>query len=374
MTAYFILTAIIIIQYYIISVIIKKRANLVFLIIVCIELSLIAGLRSVSVGRDSVIYYNLYYYVLNLGGFSFIKTHMEIGFLTYVKLLTSLFNSHLSLFLITAFVIVASNMRIIYKYSKMPLLSVLIYISAVSIGYYVLSLSFLRIAIALVFIFFAFDCILKRKPLKFTLLIFAAMLFHKSAFFFLILYPLSKIKLKVYHMFIITAISVIVAFSAEYIVGILPFGLNTYSFYLSYDPMSLLHLSYFTLVLKIFLVFIVFAFVFSLTRRYLQSNIFLNTLCWAMFLALMVEIISLRIIFINRIIYFAAFNILAIPAAIECVTNRNKKIMLIFSVLLILLVNNIQFFLNRADREHVLYYESYFANPTETPNWIKEGY
>jgi hypothetical protein len=363
MQYYLVLVSIIIIQYIVFKVLFRENYKYLFLVVTGIELALIAGLRSVSVGRDSVEYCSIFYDVLNTQSIFLLKSHMEKTFLVYVQMLTYLFNSHISLFLVTAFLVVFSNIRLIWKYSEIPLLSVLIYISAVSFGYYVLSMSFLRQALAIAISFFAFDAVLKRKPLKFICLIILAMAFHKSAVVLLILYPISKIKFKLLFVFLGIAIVPIIIFSVQHI----QFFFSSYLFWdLKFD--SHLNLNF---IIKMLFSFSILIFVYFSTRKHLNNNVYLNTLCWIMLFAFIVEIIPLtsaKMLFFNRVLYFASFYIIAIPTAIKFVNDRKLQLFISYFVFLVISINTLEFYIKRAEREYVLRYESYFTNPTINSN------
>jgi hypothetical protein len=328
-----------------------------------IELSLIAGFRSVNVGWDSADYYNIFY---SNGS----RIDMELGFLWYVRWIAKFFDSHISLFLITAFFIVFSNMRFIYKYSAMPLLSVLMYISAIPFGQYHLVLSLLRQGLAISIFLFAFDSILKRKPLRFIILVFIAMLFHKSALLCLLLYPLAKIKFNFkYATPSVVLIGVIIFLFPQVlyqIVSNLSYG--GYSSWIMYNT------DYIGILIKMFLSLFLFVLFYICGYNKLKSSIIFNTLCWALFLSFVNELISQKIYFFTRCsFYFSCFYIIAFPYVINIIEDKKNRIILVFAVLFMLVFNNIEFFINRAEKVHLRNYESYFTNPSGSVTYLRGG-
>ena len=82
--------------------------------------------------------------------------------------------------------------RFIYKHSKMPFLSIFLYIG---FNYFTFTFSGLRQAIAISIICISYDYIREQKLFKFLVTVILAALFHKSAIFFIPAYAISKIKL-----------------------------------------------------------------------------------------------------------------------------------------------------------------------------------
>ncbi len=83
-------------------------------------------------------------------------------------------------------------MRFIYRYSKIPWLSVYLYITLQFLAY---DMNLLRQSIAISFFLFAYPYLMERKPVHYTILILVGGLFHNSLFFVYPLYFLLPLKL-----------------------------------------------------------------------------------------------------------------------------------------------------------------------------------
>lgn len=116
----------------------------------------------------------------------------ELGWRYYVKLLSTLSNNEGILIYITGFVIIYSYFLVIKKHSRIPWLSIFLFIAMVFYN----SLFVLRQNLAIALCMFSFPFIVERKFWKFLLVMGIAFLFHKTAFIFSILYFLYPIKVR----------------------------------------------------------------------------------------------------------------------------------------------------------------------------------
>lgn len=83
---------------------------------------------------------------------------------------------------------IISTMYIVYKYSKQPLVSVIIFMAL----YYLYSFFLIRQMLSISFILLAFVFMKKKKPFLFTIMVLIATLIHQTAIIFLIAYPICK--------------------------------------------------------------------------------------------------------------------------------------------------------------------------------------
>lgn len=158
----------------------------------------ICGLRSVKIGLDTPQYYFLFRDASKFQNlFDFIshikkdREHPEWGYIVYEWCL-SLIGNYNSFLFVTAIITILPLMWLIYKYSKIPWLSIALFIL---FGYFTFYMSTLRQAIALAFCFFAFHYSLQNKLLKYLFCLFLAFLFHQTAIVFFPIYWIKKIPL-----------------------------------------------------------------------------------------------------------------------------------------------------------------------------------
>lgn len=172
----------------------KKKSQLLFCVITCLIVSLFQGFRSFSVGTDLTSYIPSYEIIgeqiHNIENLNFLN--YEPGYVIYNKLLYLLGFDKRGFLIITAMIIQIPIFYTIYKYSKNPFFSILIYFAFAN---FIITFSGLRQSIAMALCFFAYSFIKEKKIIHFMLNILVAATFHTSALFCMILYPLYYVKL-----------------------------------------------------------------------------------------------------------------------------------------------------------------------------------
>ncbi len=170
----------------------NKKHRILFISIIILFI-LAQGLRSFSVGVDLIAYEPIF--VTNsVSSLKEIISERKAEWLFYiinwlVSLLGGNFRTILFVVSISIFIPLAI---IIFKYSKMPYLSLLLFIF---LDLFAFSLSGLRQTMAIGATLISFIYIKKRKILPFIILVAVACLFHKSAFVFFLAYPIYHFKL-----------------------------------------------------------------------------------------------------------------------------------------------------------------------------------
>ncbi len=169
----------------------RNKQGKVLCIIIGIQLFLTAALRSTSVGGDLAAYIPNYIRLESVGWDEIFVGRLEPGYTLLNKIL-SVFSTDERLLLVATSGIVVSGFTIfIYKNSRIPWLSLFLF---VGMGFYTISLSMLRQAIAITLTLWSIQYVEKRSFIKFFGVVFIAILFHYTAIIFLILYPISKFK------------------------------------------------------------------------------------------------------------------------------------------------------------------------------------
>ena len=163
-----------------------------FVVIITLQLVVILALRDFTVGTDVPNYVTHFRFIAENSFDAIFELRHEIGYKILNKAI-SFFTTNNQVFLtIVAILSIAPVGRFIYKNSRMPFLSFIIYIA---FNYYSFVFSGLRQAIAYGIIFISYDYIKNRKLAKFLICVSLASLFHKSALIFLPAYFLYRIKL-----------------------------------------------------------------------------------------------------------------------------------------------------------------------------------
>ena len=165
----------------------KQFYRKLFFFTVCFTIIIFQGLRSFSVGTDLRAYLPSYLNIGHLPFNTFSYQNFEPGFIFLNKILYTLGFSKRGFLFIVACMVQIPIFYTMYKYSSLPLLSILCYFA---IGNFLMTFSGLRQSIAMAICFAAYGSIKTKNLKQFICMIVIASLFHKSALFCLSLYPL----------------------------------------------------------------------------------------------------------------------------------------------------------------------------------------
>ncbi|MHB8126274.1 MAG: EpsG family protein [Desulfitobacteriaceae bacterium] len=167
----------------------------------CLCIFLIQAVRGFTVGTDIHTYLLAYQNSKNLNFFKGdILLDFELGYSLYTQFFSRIGFSEQQYLALTAIVIIVPIGLIVYRNSKMPEMSMFLYIV---LGFFTFAFSGLRQSIAIALVFFSFEYIKKEKYFKFLACIVLATLFHTSAIVCVILYPLYKLKIRKHHLLFI---------------------------------------------------------------------------------------------------------------------------------------------------------------------------
>lgn len=210
---YFCLLILAILIFRLISLKFKKNGEIFFFVLSAICVVAFQGLRSYFVGTDTQVYINSFIeigkHISLKSGLGITYQNFEIGFIVFNKILFMLHvNERLFLIIVSA-IVQLPIFYTIYKYSDSPLLSVLTYFS---LGNFFVTFSALRQSISMALCFYGYHFIKKKKILLYVITVLLAALFHKSALFCLILYPLYRCKVPMDCNLVFTSIIIVLCF------------------------------------------------------------------------------------------------------------------------------------------------------------------
>ena len=178
----------------------KNNAKKAFCIVGFILLALYMSLRHPSSGMDIISrdekigYYDMFTYISKLPlskCFTVKITNYENGYIVLNKFLSYISKDPQIIIAFCGILQSACLFTLIYKTSKKPFLSTVIYLA---LPCFLINLSGLRQSIAISITMIAFLMIKEKKLVKFILLVLFASLFHSSAIIFLIAYPLYHLR------------------------------------------------------------------------------------------------------------------------------------------------------------------------------------
>lgn len=174
----------------------KRQAYFIFVVIV-----LLLGLRHPSMGNDlrfgrtngylwafETIASVPFSEVIHWSSF----LNYERGYVLFNKILSYISNDSQCLILACAIFSIFPITWLMKKHSKDIAFSSLVFMG---LPVFLMMYSGLRQGIAIGICCFAYDAIIERKPIKFVLIVLLASLFHSSALFFIVAYPMYTIRL-----------------------------------------------------------------------------------------------------------------------------------------------------------------------------------
>jgi transmembrane protein EpsG len=293
---------------------------------------LVMGLRDRSVGVDIAQYLDLFDNDRYIVYGSFNK--LEYGFHAYMRIMSFLGLRGQAFIMVTSLMISVSFARFFYKYSDNVGLSFYLHLT---IGLFIVTLSALRQSIAICLILFAIDYILKRKPVKFLIIVYLASTFHFSAVVFLPVYFCTKINLVSYdRLFMILLFLFSLLLLKEMLMSFVQ-NFIPEQYLANYGVLrDKVRMNFLLVLISLAIpVFIVFLWKFTDQKANLISNeesFFFVLTC----ISTVITIFALNFIMISRIsFYFIPAYIVLIPNALSRVKLASNKLLLFGSIILV---------------------------------------
>ena len=291
------------------------------LFITFIILWLIAGFRDISVGTDTIAYYQ-YFSGVSDGSINVLR-HMnfpyifashgyENGFQLYTLLITKITNSFTTFLLITYGFIYYSFYRFIKKYSRDYLLSMVLFITL----FFFSSMNTLREALAVAVLAWSYKYIIEKRLLKFLIILLFGILIHQASILMLAAYFVYGKKITRANAVSYFAIAISVFLVIDELIYIAANFNPRYSFYIArLNSYSLGSIMLFTLYASIS------CLLFYLYSNY-QNNRFakiLDTLKQSFYLKMIIlstlcALVAIKVNALSRTSdYFMIFSLISIP-------------------------------------------------------------
>ena len=166
-----------------------------YCIIIGLAMTLIVGFRDINLGMNdtSLIYLPIFTELSKLSvtdAFYFIKnSNIEVVFYMLTKFYIVISNNYRIYLILLAIPLNFFVSRFIYKYSKIPFLSFIIFFS---LNYFAIEFTLLKHCIALSILILSYDYVVNKNFKKFALAVILASFFHRTALIFLIVYQLAQ--------------------------------------------------------------------------------------------------------------------------------------------------------------------------------------
>ena len=292
----------------------KRRDSKIAIISFFILLIGILAFRSISVGTDLATYVPWFKKLHNTAwrGVTDAIENIEVGFLYLTKLI-SVFSGNEQVYLaVIACITVIPIFILFYKESENAILSISIFLILPN---FIMLFSGLRQAIAIGLGVPAYYLARKKKIFWFLCIVAFAMLFHKSAFILLLLYPLLHVRItKKWLWFVVPCMAIMLLFNARIFNFLLQFLDETYQE--RYGEIE--STGAYTMII-LFVLFAIYAFIVPSSQKLDEAtiglrNILLLTVCIQFFAPL--NSIAMRMNY-----YFLIF----LPILIPKIANRCKE-------------------------------------------------
>lgn len=201
-----------------------------------LPLFILSALRGETVGGDLKNYLPGFDDASKADSFEHLMwtTNTEPGFKILNWIISVLSPTHRMFIIVTSIISLIGPAYLIYKYSKSPLFSSLLYFS---LGFYTNTFNNVRQSVALSLCLFAIPLVVERKLLKFLIIVILAATIHYSAGIFIILYPLSKCINGIKSIII----SLIAGFTLFYLLRISIRRIIINSIFVRYDPETIMN-------------------------------------------------------------------------------------------------------------------------------------
>lgn len=189
---------------------------------------LFMGLRSAEVGNDSAQFYQAYMRIQGIPWAEYSAERYEWGFFALCKLLGILCPHPQAIFLFTSLVFTASLFRFIQMYSHNAALSCLLFLF---LNLWAVYMNLMRQILALCIVLYAAGYLLEGMKFRFCLGVFAASLFHRSAWVCLVMLFFCSRKFSAKTIMVFIPLSVLCFWQYERIFSLAVILLNRYSGY-----------------------------------------------------------------------------------------------------------------------------------------------
>lgn len=196
----------------------STRMGIYYCLVMGVGMALIGALRSTEVGYDSGTYSRHFYECASMSWGQIMQEFGdEPGFFLLCKFTSLFFSNHQWIFAIVSCIISVSITRLIYRYSSNYMVSFLMLIPMMYLGFF---LTALRQVLAFSLVLYGFTYAERKNIFLWAVIILIASLFHRSALLAFPLYFLSNRPLKLHHYGILILVFILVFVFRRYILSL----------------------------------------------------------------------------------------------------------------------------------------------------------
>ncbi len=313
----------------------RKINNKLFLIVSCVELIILAGIRGYNVGADTFTYLSALDHYASLPKGEILSAKLvypydfEIAYFMLTKICALLGFSKTAFLFLIAIITYVPIFIAIHKLSVDPYLSILTYFA---FGLFAYSLGIFRQMIAISIIICGIDFIKDRKLIKYALLVAIAMTFHTSSIIALALYFIYPFAWKLNVRIALPAAAVSLVFGRpiiSFVFSLFP----SYSHYLNgkYDVQGGSYL----MLLMYGIILVAYCIANHIKKPVGYSKISFDAIA----LSLVIQSLAYSMNIFGRIIgYFSVYLLFAIPNIINVFGKKTRQFIKLFVTIILWLL------------------------------------
>lgn len=274
----------------------KNRQGIrAYLIIAFVELQIVSGLRLPLAG-DTENYTNAFVDISNLSLAEVLNYGYEKGFMFFLYLVSFISSKPQSIIFFSSLFLNILILNYIYKKSKAPWLSVIFY---VTLMFFFNGMTVLRSMMACSILLYSNDYIVKRKLIKFLIILFVASSFHFSTIIYGVVYFLYPMQLKLKNFVFIATPLILLSFV---ILPILQIVIQIHPRFTSYAEVDFYQSAYANVLEFLFNLFIFLFFAYCHKWK-LKEIVELEKLyMWLAYLSVVFAFMSINVMIIIRFV------------------------------------------------------------------------
>lgn len=301
----------------------KKIDKKTFLKIVWILLVMLFSLRGYSVGTDTENYILIFKDIISLPLNEAFNGRMEVGFVVLIRVIGFISKNPQILLMVTGIIYATAIVKLIGKYSKNHMASILIFILLMFLMSF---MNIMRQALTISIIMIGFKYLVERQNIKFLMVVLLASTFHIVAFIFIIPLIFNAFKLSRKTMIIYLFIGFLLAIFSNKIFEIIVLLLPRFNSYLT-DIHG--QSNYFAALLDLLFFLILFG-VIMIFNGEIETD-YQKTLLIIIILQIIFQLFTIRMTIFGRVTtMFSVFLLLSIPEFINFEKAQNKYLMVLW--------------------------------------------
>lgn len=166
----------------------QQKRKAIYLFWALFPLALMTMLHGENIGNDTRAYTELFDTVRSMTLAQVLSNgRFEKGYMLFTYILTRICSTRQSVLIAEGAIVYLSFARWLSKWSKAPGMVVCLIVEMLVIDGW---MSVLRQALAMAILFFAFDALVEKRPIRFCILVVLAAQFHAASYVFLLTYPM----------------------------------------------------------------------------------------------------------------------------------------------------------------------------------------